>query len=406
MIRSRGKGRQILVPILFWQALVSVQQCSASTADPEVYLAGPTIRHILTSVQRNGTLTAEQSKELMALLEVKSNRVSALVAHVVGESHGEDRELCEALEKHRRYAAADFIRLALLKKSLHGKSTSEKIEAFMPLVEEEGITIISIEAAREILRLDREEGTAVLQTLMVKDEHSTASGEAARLLAKMGVEVDDRLAHANLHADRYVSMIEVIEGDELWPRWRFSSEAAEALQPILTSAREDRKLSETQLAQTLTHFDTRGPYGRLLAAAIYAELKGEYPNMRNNLTQELSNWRPNDFASGLIRFALQRHDLRKKSESDALAWLNALINDPNPYVRAEAAKEITRLNPEDGKALLKRLLESDESKVVRGESARILEKMGEPVPLGAPFIHSFDYRYIRILKIIEGEPLW
>ncbi len=403
MTRNGLKGSSLA----FYMVLVAIAVAGiASPAFPfDDGGKGPEIRAILDCVRRDGELSDEHAQELLKFLKTDAGSLHALVAYVVGESQGDDEELCNALAKVRPRTMQDcFAQIAFLKKKIRRKSGEQRIAAFRGMLESE-ITILQIEAAKEIARIDPKQGMMILEELTRAGDRFVQS-EAARVLHHMGGADPGSLRIRHMYFHAYIGIVTVIEGRDPWEKDRFSRGVVGQLRSMIAEVREQGCLSEANLAKVLPPFGRYSRFADLAGGVILGECREELPTLRGHLENQLVSLTPTGMEYAFVRTGLLKNQVRDKPVAARAAAFMPLTEDPNPYLRAEAAKEIARIDPEKGMEFLKELLQSDKHVVVRGEAARTLDKMGEKTELGAAYQHMYNYEYTAVLRIIEGESLW
>jgi HEAT repeat protein len=170
-----------------------------------------------------------------------------------------------------------------------------------------------------------------------------------------------------------------------------------ALQRVLAVVQGGGELSDEDDRMLLACLEGGDPVLVSLAAYISGETKKERVAFRPRLEAALGRTTA-DMPKAFLQLAVQNAKMDNGSDAQAHDTLNALVKDPNPYLRIQAAKEVLKRNGRDGKVALRSLL-ADESPVARGEAARQLKKLGEPEAA----IPMVDERYELVLSVIEGK---
>ncbi len=404
MTRNGVKGTSLAFCGVFVAMTIVAQPAQGTPFDDGG--KGPEIKAILDCVHREGALSADHAQELMGFLQTESWSLHALVAYVVGESQGDDEELCEAFSGFRPDTMqALFAHMALLKKDIRDKSNAERVDAFRGLFRSED-GVFQLEVAKEIARIDPEQGKVILEELAKTSDDFLVQSEAARVLHDMGGPDLGAVRLRHMGMDTYTGILTTLAGKNLWENDLFPRPFVEQFPAVLQEVRERENFSEEQIAKLLQPFGKHSQLGPLTRGVTYGEIKGEYPSLHAKLKNDIPTLRRTRIEYAFVRLGLVKSSAQDQSATQKVAVLLPLTEDENPYLRAEAAKEIARVHPKKGKDLLKRLLDSDEHVVVRGESARMLDKMGEKTELGAAYRHMYHHDYTGILRIIEAEPLW
>ncbi|MCP4641207.1 MAG: HEAT repeat domain-containing protein [bacterium] len=411
---EHGTASWLATVLLVGCAAVMMPSASATMGvDVYVWERAPELQATLASVRKCGELTPSDAERLLSYLNMRDGELAAAVAFIVGESQGYDIALCDVLAGRFEPEgfAQGYATVALLKKESRWKSDSGKVKAFRALLADPN-PYARIEAAKEIARIDIDQGMEVLERLAQTDEDDLVQSAAARALYEMGGPDLEGKRWALMGFARYMQLVDIIEGrcfmeyDMVWEK------LPKELSQILSEVRETRQISESQvdaLKGWIQHSDHVLPRVRLVAsAAVFAHLEEPNPSLRKELEQAVGEARADSLPYAFVRMALLKDEFRDKPITEKVEALEPLTKDVNWYLRAEAAKEIARIDPDRGKVLLRRLLDTDKSLTVQGESARFLDKMGEPTPFGAAHRHRWDSNsyYTAILKSVEGEPLW
>ncbi|MCP4642989.1 MAG: HEAT repeat domain-containing protein [bacterium] len=391
-------------------AMVAVK-AGAMPLDGRVWEKAPEANAILESVRRNGEFSKEENERLRRLLRMDDRYMTAVVAYIVGESQGDDSELCSALEASRRDWSVPnaYITAALAKKELRGKSDEEKVEGFQAMLDDPD-EFVRMCAAKEIARIDVEKGKEALKRVASTGVDDLAQGEAARSLYAMGGPDLGVVRISYMGCAQVFGMFAIIEGTSLGEFDRFWERIPARLLEILEEVRATGEISAEQTAYVIecvgqgTNATPEAKH--VVSAVIYSKLKEPCPELLRAL--ETSCQKNYGLPHALVAVAIVKDETRGRPDKEVVEALEPLTKHENPYLRVEAAKEIARLEPEKGKAVLMHLHTFAANWLLRGEAARVLDKMGEDTSYGAAHQHRWDgnYFYATVLKLIEDEPLW
>ncbi|MCP4642988.1 MAG: HEAT repeat domain-containing protein [bacterium] len=415
-MRERGSVARLVTALFV--AGVTIFTVAGAGAIPYEAVEFEKLRALIEAAKKNGEFSEEEAHRAMSLLGLRRSDTTTIIAFAVGESQGDDDALCQALRARLGEDGISdaFITLALLKKELRGKPVPEKVEAFRALLDDEN-GFVRMEAAKEIARIDAEKGKEALRPLMNAGREQVDSlviAEAARHLYEMG-ERDPGLLRTqmSIHAGQFEGMMAVIEGKLPLEYAGFWNRIPARLLAILEEVRETGELSGEQVAYVVECVGEGSqvtPQAKhVVSAIIYSKLREPCSELLKALEASLRKDRDYyGLPHGLITVAMVKDETRGQSDGEVAEALDPLTKHENPYLRVEAAKEIARLEPEKGKEELRRLYDTDQTWIVQGEAARVLEKMGEEMPYGAAHRHFWDvnFFYMTVLKLIEDEPLW
>lgn len=135
-----------------------------------------------------------------------------------------------------------------------------------------------------------------------------------------------------------------------------------------------------------------------LAACVVAESKDKETNLCAQAEEVLR--KVDGMSQAFIQLMLAKKRTAYKKASERIAVIEPLLEDTNPYLQVEAAKELFKNDARRGEDALKALLSAD-SPIARGEAFRQLHKIGKAtnaVPAPMP-----DERYELLLSIIQGN---
>lgn len=168
------------------------------------------------------------------------------------------------------------------------------------------------------------------------------------------------------------------------------------LKNALLAVRDRGQLSDQDRLVIEANLGSGDPVLVSLAAYVVAESKGDETNLcaRAEAVLKKTEAMPQAF----IRLMLAKKKIQGKSASERITAIEPLLKESNPYLRAEAAKELSKNDTRKGEDALRTLL-SDDSPIVKGEAFRQLHKIGKAtnaVPVPMP-----DERYELLLSIIE-----
>jgi hypothetical protein len=386
------------------------------------------VAEILFDVHATGRLSEAHSHDLLTKLAASErDDLVPLVAFIVGESKGDDEELLRVLRKRcAQYygtgcpALCPFVRIALLKKELRGKSEAERVVAFERLLDSED-PILRVEAAKEMARSSPTDGEARLRGIVSawteRREPDQAEPslqmpldvvEAARVLESRARGEFRRLAQRADYGTfpAYAGTLETIEGLPL--RGRVGEERIQTMRTLYATAQAKELLSHDGY-QTLIRGLAKGRFFERLCAAHIA---GDSVHSNDALVHHLeknkkdpTNW-GRSVENSIIRVALLKRRLHGKPDADKREALLQLAKESDDFVRVEVGRELLRLAPEEGIRLLRTCLGSYGSFPANAEAARMLRRLGEPVELGLAFTHRCFLNYIAYLRAIENKPLW
>lgn len=168
------------------------------------------------------------------------------------------------------------------------------------------------------------------------------------------------------------------------------------LTTVLANVRETGQLSEQDHAVVETSLASGDPVLVSLASCIVMESKDDETNLCAKASNVLNA--AEAMPQAFIRLLLVKKSTGKNSEKDKVSTLEAFVGDPNPFLQAEAAKELLKNDAQKGEVALRKLLASG-SQISKGVAFDQLYKLGKaadatPVPMP-------DERYELLMSIIE-----
>lgn len=170
------------------------------------------------------------------------------------------------------------------------------------------------------------------------------------------------------------------------------------LKRVLIDVREKGRLTDQDRLVVERNLASGDPVLVSLAACAVTEGKGKEANLCAKAEEVLRN--VNGMPQAFIRLMLAKKRTEDKKASERIAVIELLLEDANPYLQVEAAKELFKNDARRGEDALKALLSAD-SPIARGEAFRQLHKIGKAtnaVPAPMP-----DERYELLLSIIQGN---
>ena len=165
---------------------------------------------------------------------------------------------------------------------------------------------------------------------------------------------------------------------------------------VFANVRENGRLSEQDLAVVETSLATGDPVLVSLAARIVMESKDDETNLCAKASNVLND--AEAMPQAFIRLLLAKKRAEKNSAAEKVAVLEAFLDDPNPFLQVEAAKELLKNDAQKGEVALRKLLASG-SQISKGMAFDQLHKLGKaadatPVPMP-------DERYELLMSIVE-----
>jgi len=168
------------------------------------------------------------------------------------------------------------------------------------------------------------------------------------------------------------------------------------LKAVLLKVRESGRLSSQDRAVVEANLAGGDPVLVSVATCVLAESKEEEANLCAKAEDTLK--KAEAMPQAFIRLMLAKKRSEGKKTAERIAAIEPLLNDANPYLQVEAAKELSKNDVRKGEDALRTLV-SGASPIAKGEAFRQLHKMGKAgnaVPVPMP-----DERYELLLSIIE-----
>jgi hypothetical protein len=204
----------IVVVIIFCIMPLSI----AAPMDGRMAEMIPEILSVMKSVHKTGVLTNNDNVLLLKFINTEDPVLISLVAYTVGESRNDDGIVLKKLSElpiHNEELydlQGAFITLALLDRKTIGKSDDTKLKELKNLVNTNN-SILRIEAAKRILKLDEKQGKTILEGLESKDDPSLKY-EAEIILKEMDQQKQSyRTILPDELYEMFLSVIEEINKD-------------------------------------------------------------------------------------------------------------------------------------------------------------------------------------------------